>query len=81
MLIGACARVGCGMVTCGARRAAVHISYYIYTSFFIYYIYTYIYTYISEPAHTAALCGRKRRRQDRDRGDARGGKSGHLCAR
>jgi hypothetical protein len=79
MLIGACARVGCGMVTCGTRRSPVHISYYIYTSYFIYYIYTYIYTHISEPANSAALGGRKRPRQDRR--DARRGKSGPLCAR
>jgi hypothetical protein len=34
--------------------------------------------YISGPVHTAVLCSRTRQRQDRR--DARGGKSGPLCA-
>jgi hypothetical protein len=42
------------------------------------YMYIYIILYIGE-VHTAALGGIRRPRQDR--GDARGGKSGPLCAK
>jgi hypothetical protein len=51
--------------------------YYIYH--FLYIIFQIIFIYISAPAHTAALGGTRRPRQDR--GDARRGKSGPLCAR
>jgi hypothetical protein len=57
----------------------VYIYMYIYMYVCIYVIHKNILIYISGPSHTAALGSRIRPRQDR--GGARGGKSGPLCAR
>ena len=61
------------------RQADIKYVYiHLYIIYFILYIYVHFYIYMSEQAHTAARGGNQRPRQDR--GDARRGKSGPLCA-